>query len=1540
MAQHDVANDDATNDLLTVASDGLLPVFDAIMQRSAGSACKAWVIRYVVSSLITPCDSQCQPLKLCADKELCSMTGSRAGTGDCKEFWMFEREILTAKFNQDEMPFEVRIALESTMGKLTDRDAAFYWDFIKASFRFFRKATDAAHGDGELENAFCPQEEALNIDRDGRVIAISGDSEYGILIANPNIQTPHCVGITNATWENLQGGDGPCSLTVAEKEIARQSAGSEPLSDAAQLADFTAAFDDSALTAKWLCVAIMMSFIALMCVYAYFTKSERQKDDDFVAHIDASRISGSASEILPIDAWSAKRQALFCAFLVVGTLAMCLILGITLPNEMCSNACEGREPKYLPGQRHKCVRDSPCAVVGLVIPFIVVWGAYLSLSHILEMRDGVCQMRPSLLLSEASTRQISLRSTCWALRWLWRTVKSPSQWAEFEKLYSAYVGIEMGKYFWWRVILMEVVEFSIQVYSIIVSGPFLSTGAVMTNGFALAFGIVCNASLIFATTFCLQEASSRELVVIVDWLVDLVFFLANAIVANSRDWVEASVAPGGLLLAMLAIIYPAVSLLLVPSELCSAIAVRMRPPLEVKSRRNIGHPSMAKKYTRRRRSVILGYAKSEDRSEVQQKRTKAMNKSSIFALVFLATGLALSVSIVLRASIKQSKCSTIFGNALWAGAEPASVFPDGILSPTRCAWEHVEIVKARGAGMKSLPVDVMMLLDSVQFMDVTGNNIRRIPLPLMDPAQSPFLRKGDIDIRLDLAGNPVYERLRLGATLRVIPLEFLTRFLPSLTLLNGSGTAIEHVPAELTQLSKLTALDFADSALTKIHPSVLKLLPNIRSIRLEGSPAGVSLDWSFYDIYDEYLFRLLELSPPTLKSLNLAGNKKITEIPLQISRLQHLTALNFSYTGVGVLPLWLAEKLPRLVALDLRGCQMESRTFGNDAVRMLNEIRERSESGSEEIHFLLPNPSIWLAWDVSIVGTPRWLLKQIIQSTVSITVTRKLGVGNAPARKFLAGEFCQAKNLRILNLVNSDIKGGLSSEDWSLHSKSWLRQNCPLLNSDKIQSIYFAYAGIPLDISIFSGAKQLQELRLYGNLVTATMQSLTMLTSLRHFSLGVSTPHNRSIINVTSSIIRLQQLTSLTLGVTAPGLIPREITQLENLQEFSFSMRGRNGLRATPSMQVQMYEFFIRAGKKFGVYDGSSGIRIFDLPLLESEWNTCRWQTSFSGLCIDTSRYHPPELKRSQANAHILSQGGGRRGIPKARRKDRMHGAVKNSKSRPSTRDGSGRVVTGKLNENSSNMNKNKSSARKLKMGMKSKTRATSHASKAEVLTWHGSGRREDVNGPRDVILCPSAGTLSRTSRPGSGQSTTFSVLFSDTENSRIVQAWNIPRHGGTALDSEDNVDGRVCRTVGNEMQLLHPTGLCAVGMSTVSGMRQSGCIVLICDSGHNRIKALWLPHKEVDLDSGAMAGKGQGCKLVNVAGSGICGFSDGDGKTAEFDRPSSICIASDGSIIVADFNNHRIRRIYASAESPRGQLNDDSEWALRNDYRWRARAK
>src|SRR5262249_27073554 len=49
---------------------------------------------------------------------------------------------------------------------------------------------------------------------------------------------------------------------------------------------------------------------------------------------------------------------------------------------------------------------------------------------------------------------------------------------------------------------------------------------------------------------------------------------------------------------------------------------------------------------------------------------------------------------------------------------------------------------------------------------------------------------------------------------------------------------------------------------------------------------------------------------------------------------------------------------------------------------------------------------------------------------------------------------------------------------------------------------------------------------------------------------------------------------------------------------------------------------------------------------------------------------------------------------------------------------------------------------------------------------------------------------------------------------------------------------------------------------------------------------------------------------VSTLAGTGTAGFADGDGITAAFDAPSGIALALDGSLIVADSLNHRLRRI------------------------------
>ena len=68
---------------------------------------------------------------------------------------------------------------------------------------------------------------------------------------------------------------------------------------------------------------------------------------------------------------------------------------------------------------------------------------------------------------------------------------------------------------------------------------------------------------------------------------------------------------------------------------------------------------------------------------------------------------------------------------------------------------------------------------------------------------------------------------------------------------------------------------------------------------------------------------------------------------------------------------------------------------------------------------------------------------------------------------------------------------------------------------------------------------------------------------------------------------------------------------------------------------------------------------------------------------------------------------------------------------------------------------------------------------------------------------------------------------------------------------------------------------------------------VLVCDSGHNRIRLL-----------------GADGSVSIFAGTGRKGMQDGPAHAASFDSPSGVCVMADGSVLVADTGNHCIRSI------------------------------
>ncbi|KAA0161297.1 hypothetical protein FNF31_03911 [Cafeteria roenbergensis] len=106
------------------------------------------------------------------------------------------------------------------------------------------------------------------------------------------------------------------------------------------------------------------------------------------------------------------------------------------------------------------------------------------------------------------------------------------------------------------------------------------------------------------------------------------------------------------------------------------------------------------------------------------------------------------------------------------------------------------------------------------------------------------------------------------------------------------------------------------------------------------------------------------------------------------------------------------------------------------------------------------------------------------------------------------------------------------------------------------------------------------------------------------------------------------------------------------------------------------------------------------------------------------------------------------------------------------------------------------------------------------------------------------------------------------------------------------------------------------------------GSGVLVCDSGHNKIRLIQLNEPSLTGDAspaaaaaGAGAGRGHAKGTVRasddaqvsdaiVAGSGRRAHRDGAAPSAAFNGPSGLAVLDDGSVLVADSGNHCIRRI------------------------------
>ena len=127
---------------------------------------------------------------------------------------------------------------------------------------------------------------------------------------------------------------------------------------------------------------------------------------------------------------------------------------------------------------------------------------------------------------------------------------------------------------------------------------------------------------------------------------------------------------------------------------------------------------------------------------------------------------------------------------------------------------------------------------------------------------------------------------------------------------------------------------------------------------------------------------------------------------------------------------------------------------------------------------------------------------------------------------------------------------------------------------------------------------------------------------------------------------------------------------------------------------------------------------------------------------------------------------------------------------------------------------------------------------------------------------------------------------------------------GNVLVADQNNHRIRKVDMVGN-VTTLAGSGFPGFANGTSIGARFQSPTGLAVDAAGNVLVADLNNHRIRKIDSGG--------NVATLAGSGVAGFADGTSTAAQFNKPAGVAVDAIGNVIVADVSNHRIRKIAPS---------------------------